>query len=93
MYASLAVLGLCCGALAISACRATLAAVCRLRSAVAPLVTEHGSRARALQWLQPMGSRARAQRLCPRGPAFPWHVGSSQTRNPNLCPLHWQADS
>ena len=93
MHASLAVLGLCYGVLAFSTCRATLAVVCRLRSAVAPLVAGHGSRARALQWLQPEGSRARAQRLCPRGPAAPWHMGSSQTRNQNLCPLRWQADS
>ena len=27
------------------------------------------------------------------GPAASWHVGSSGTRDPTPCPLHWQADS
>ena len=41
MYMSLAVLGLCYGALAFSNCRATLAAAHRLLNAVASLVAEH----------------------------------------------------
>ena len=36
---------------------------------------------------------AQAQQLWLTGPAAPWHVGSSQTRATNPCPLHWQADS
>ena len=56
---------------------------------------------RWLLWLQSTGSRrvgfsscsAWAQYLWHTGLVAPRHVGSSQTRAQNPCPLHWQADS
>ena len=82
-YYFLAALGLRCCAWAFSSCGERwllFVVVCRLLTAVASLVAEHGLQARGLQQLWHTGSRAQARQLRCTGLVAPRHVGSSQTR-------------
>ena len=56
-------------------------------------VVEHGLKALRLQLSQLTSSRSWAGFLQRTNFIAPQHVGSSQTRDQNLCPLHRQAGS
>ena len=83
LYLFGAVLGLLCHVVFFSRCGerdCSLAAVHGLLMAVISPIMKHGLSGTAQQ-LKRMGLDA------------PQHVGSSQTRDQTLCPLHWQADN
>ena len=99
-----AVLGLYCCTRAFSSCgeRGLLfIALCRLLTAVAYLVAEHGLQAHTFQQLQHAGSvvvvrqpqSVRASVVAARGLRCSAACGIFPDQGLNPCPLHWQVDS
>ena len=66
---------------ALSSCAGLLSCGAQLLTAVALLLAEHRLSVRGA-----LASAVVVQRF-----SASWHVGSSQTGDLNLCPLHWQA--